>query len=82
MGISTGKDNINMKRSLRIKLVLLLALFVSTIGANLPATARACQGCSWIYDHGKVIGYGCVNQGTVQACQATSQGCTTSGFCF
>ena len=71
-----------MKKSLKAKLLLLLALVLSTIGANMASTASACQECVSIWENGRLVGYGCVNGGHNATCNATSWNCTLGGFCL
>lgn len=75
-----------LRTQLRLKLVLLLLLSLSTVGMNLFTNdaSAACQSCAMIRDSlGHVVGYGCIytNPG-YKFCTAVSWSCTTSDFCY
>jgi len=59
----------------RVKLVLLLILVLSTLGLN-KATACALQHCVPLYHDGKLMGYGCAEGGGFIECFAQVEGCT------
>jgi hypothetical protein len=71
-----------MKKSLRVKLLLLLVLLGSVMGANMGTKASACVGCAVLFSGGHVVGYGCSSIGNASSCTATQSGCSQSGFCF
>lgn len=71
-----------MHKTLKAKLLLLLLLTLSAIGASMGNKANACTGCARIFDsNGHPIGYGCVNTGHAAFCQANQIGCSQTGFC-
>jgi len=72
-----------MKKSLKVKLLLLFMLVISVMGANMGTKANACVGCAVLRDgNGRVVGYGCDTLGHNSSCSATASSCSASGFCL
>ena len=59
----------------RVKLVLLLMLVLSTVGLN-KSKACALQHCVPLFKNGELMGYGCAQGGGFIECYAQVEGCT------
>ncbi len=66
-----------VSKRVRVKLLLLLVLAASAVGLGGKASACGAQ-CVLIFDHGRLIGYGCVTAQTGN-CIASGSGCDQSG---
>ena len=61
--------------SIRVKLILLLVLVLSTLSFN-KANACANQHCVPLFKDGQLMGYGCAAGGSFIECFARVEGCT------
>lgn len=68
-----------MSMKLRVKIVLLVILGISTLGLRRTSAEEACgpTSCARVMENGNPVGYGCVAEGSVnRKCTATLSGCT------
>ena len=64
---------------IRIKVLLLIVLGMSTIGLTGATAEEGCiaESCARVIENGQPVGYGCVAEGSVKRkCTATLSGCT------